>query len=55
MKKQNEQKLSLNKTTLRMLSPAEASKIQGGFTYSLSTGDRCQKSNMFTNDSMCYE
>jgi hypothetical protein len=41
-------KLSLNKETLRVLSSAELQEATGGaeaITYSLSLGDRCQKSN----------
>ena len=38
-------KLVLNKITLQRLTDNEMSHIQGGFTYSLSTGDICQDSN----------
>lgn len=38
-------KLGLNKTTLQRLSAHEMSNVQGGFTYSLSTGEVCQDSN----------
>jgi len=38
-------KLGLNKVTLQHLNAHEMSHIQGGFTYSLSTGDVCQDSN----------
>lgn len=38
-------KLLLNKKTIAYLQQNEMSAIQGGFTYSLSTGDICQNSN----------
>jgi natural product precursor len=33
-------KLSLNKETIAVLNKAEMSSVKGGFTWSLSTGDR---------------
>lgn len=41
-------KLSLNKETLASLDKSQMMGLKGGFTYSLSTGDRCQKSNART-------
>jgi len=38
-------RLLLNKKTIAYLQQSEMSAVQGGFTYSLSTGDVCQNSN----------
>ena len=46
-------KLSLNKETLRTLSVEELGNVNGGITYSLSWGDRCKKSNQFTDGYTC--
>jgi natural product precursor len=35
-------KLSLNKETVATLDKSQMMSVKGGFTYSLSTGDRCQ-------------
>lgn len=45
MKTTKSKKLSLNKETLRTLTSEDLGGVNGGFTYSLSLGDRCQKSN----------
>ena len=44
MKKTNK-KLTIHRQTLRVLNPVDTTLANGGFTYSLSTGDNCQKSN----------
>ncbi len=46
-------KLALNKETLRNLTSEDLGNVNGGFTYSLSTGDRCQKSHDFTDGHTC--
>jgi len=51
--KKTKKKLSLNKETIRVLSSEELNDVQGGFTYSLSLGDRCQKSAQFTDGTTC--
>ena len=43
-------KLVLNKKTIAYLQQNEMSAIQGGFTYSLSTGQICQNSNEAYNN-----
>jgi hypothetical protein len=57
MKKNIVKKLTLNAGTIRRLTPDDLGVLRGGneqeFTYTLSTGDRCQKSNNFTNDYTC--
>lgn len=51
MKKiQTAQKLILNKQTIIKLTETEGSNIKGGFTYSLSLGDRCKLSKQRTAD-----
>lgn len=42
--KKTGKKLSLNKETISALSGEEMSSVKGGFTYSLSLGNRCQNS-----------
>lgn len=43
--KKTKKKLAINRQTLRVLTPVDTSQAEGGFTYSLSTGAVCQKSN----------
>jgi natural product precursor len=38
-------KLTLNKETISALDKTQMLSVKGGFTYSLSTGDRCQSVN----------
>jgi hypothetical protein len=45
MKPNKTKKLALALETVRMLDHDHLRAIHGGVTYSLSTGDRCQKSN----------
>ncbi len=45
-------KLSLNKETLSSLDKSEMMNVKGGFTYSLSTGWRCEKSQRMGE---CYK
>jgi len=40
-------KISLNKTTIARLTDAEMSKVEGGFTYSLSWGVVCSTSRNY--------
>ena len=55
MKKNNKQKLGIHKQTLRNLDPVETVQAEGGFTYSLSLGRRCIKSNAMTSGGTeCY-
>ncbi len=54
MKKLNvSKKLSLNKETITSLEKNQMANVKGGITYSLSWGERCKKSNRFTNGSIC--
>ncbi|MFN8844565.1 MAG: class I lanthipeptide [Chryseotalea sp.] len=41
-------KLKLKKETIISLDNLEMANIKGGFTYSLSTGERCQESKALT-------
>lgn len=43
-------KIQLNKTTIARLTDAEMSKVEGGFTYSLSLGTVCQASRAYGAD-----
>ncbi|MFN7337175.1 MAG: class I lanthipeptide [Cyclobacteriaceae bacterium] len=53
MKKLNvSKKLSLNKETITSLDKNQMMDVKGGFTYSLSTGWRCQKSQKMGD---CYK
>jgi len=53
MKTNKTKKLSLSRETVRALDADHLRAIHGGLTYSLSTGDRCQKSALFTDGSTC--
>ena len=52
MKKLNK-KLTLNKETIASLNDAQMGAVNGGFTYSLSTGARCKKSNGLADTYSC--
>lgn len=53
IKSTKSKKLSFGTETVRMLTSDQMAAANGGFTYSLSTGDRCQKSAQFTDGSTC--
>lgn len=53
MKSTKSRKLSFGTETVRVLTADQMGGAHGGFTYSLSTGDRCQKSAMFTDGGTC--
>jgi len=46
-------KLSFGSETIRVLRVDDLSAANGGFTYSLSLGARCQKSAAFTDGTTC--
>lgn len=46
-------KLSFGTETIRVLGVDDLRAANGGFTYSLSLGDRCQKSADFTDGYTC--
>ena len=52
MKKLNK-KLTLNKETIASLNNEQMGDVKGGFTYALSMGARCRKSNGFGNGNTC--
>jgi len=47
-------KLELKKRTVTELSKTQMEKVKGGFTYALTTGERCKKSEkMFGGGNSC--
>ncbi|WP_165370398.1 class I lanthipeptide [Hymenobacter persicinus] len=48
-------KLALNKQTLASLDQKQMAAAKGGFTYSLSLGERCIKSGHFTDVGQCHD
>ncbi|TYZ12657.1 rSAM-modified peptide [Hymenobacter lutimineralis] len=48
-------KLSLNKQTIASLDKQDMATIKGGFTYALSTGQRCQDSRQMMMDCRTLE